>query len=100
MLPPEPLPEPDPPPDPLPEPLPLPPLEPEPDPPDEDESVDPVVPPPQLAKESANASTARKAEASFHENFIILFSQDNDGKDSTRSGDGWWDSGHVPSASG
>ena len=74
LLPPEPEPLPEPDPLPLPEPPPLP--EPEPAPLDEDDNVDPEVPPPQFTHESANASTATAAGSFFHENFIILFSQE------------------------
>ena len=74
LLPPEPEPVPPPDPEPLPLPEPLP--EPEPVPPDEDDNVDPDVPPPQFVHEIANATTARAAGSFFHENFIILFSQE------------------------
>jgi hypothetical protein len=74
LPPPDPEPEPPPDPEPLPPPEPLP--EPEPDPPDDD-NVDPEVPPPQFVHKSANASTAKATGSSFHENFIILFSQES-----------------------
>ena len=77
-LPPEPEPpDPLPPPEPLP-PEPLPPL-PEPLPPPA-ASVEPVVPPPQFAHASANASAPVAASSLLQENFMPLLSQETAAK--------------------
>jgi hypothetical protein len=85
LLPPDPLPLPEP--EPLPEPLPLPdPLPPLPEPVPPDEKVERGAPPPQLAHENANASTARAAGKFIHENFITLIFTGNYGEKGTQSG--------------